>query len=532
MRETINKMLASIREYLAKMPRKNKVQMAVLALFVVVLAIVVVSLLTQTKWTLLPNTGDAVSTSHIYAALDEMNVPTDVRGNLIYVPEKMLGDVQMRLRERNLLGSPGLTYELFAEAAGFGVSSEHARKTYDFQLGEHISTMLEQRPRIQNALVIVNSGESSSFRIQSVLRKPTAAITLALIGGSLSTEEAQSIADTVKTAVPGIEFEDISIVDIEGKSYRIGDTSMDFDTLYTQRMGYQNRLMEQAKSQIEYLITPIYGPENIRVQPTIIINFDNIVISQTELFPPVPGSEEGLVVSMEELYEMSRRGLDAEGVPGTDSNAMGSTEYPWGNVDERTEYWRHLVQRNYEFNETRTAIDVAQGKIEEISIAVSINSDVEGIDQDYTAELSDLISKAIGVSPSNIAIQYLPFNFYDTTWADMLATREAEAAQARMDRLIEQILMYGTILLLAIMVILFVRATLKTFRPPPEPEEILVAAGPGGMDIIIGDEDIGDKEFEEVDIKTKSPGLEQIERFIDKDAAIVAQLLRNWLSDE
>ena len=532
MRETIDRMLSAIREYLAKMPRKNKVQMGILAVFVIVLAIVVVSLLTRTKWVILPGTGDAIQTSHIYAALQEMGVPTDPRGNLIYVPEKMRDDILMRLREQNLIGTPGLSYDLFSEAAGFGVSSEHAKKTYDFVLGDHIATMLMQSPRIQNAIVLATSGETSPFRIQTNVRRPTASVKLTLSGGSLSQQEAQSVAETVKSAIPGIEYDDISITDTDLNTYKVGDSALDFDTMYTQRMAYENRLMEQARSATEQLLAPIYDMSNLRVQPTVRLNFDNIVISQVEFAPPIPGSEEGLVRSMEELYEMSRRWDAAEGVPGTDSNAMGSAQYPWGNPDERTDYWRNVISRNYDLNETRTAIDVAQGKIDEFSIGILLNSEIEEIDEEYTAELTDLISKGIGIAPGNISIQYLPFNFIDTTFQDALAAREAELARERMNRLIEQLLMYGTILLLAVMVIMLTRTVLKTFRPPPEPEEVLVAAGAGGMDIIIGDDDTAEKAFEDLELTTKSAGLEQIERFIDKDAATVAQLLRNWLSDE
>jgi flagellar biosynthesis/type III secretory pathway M-ring protein FliF/YscJ len=39
-------------------------------------------------------------------------------------------------------------------------------------------------------------------------------------------------------------------------------------------------------------------------------------------------------------------------------------------------------------------------------------------------------------------------------------------------------------------------------------------------------------DYDEVELSTKSVGLEQIERFIDKDAGAVAQLLRNWLTDD
>jgi flagellar biosynthesis/type III secretory pathway M-ring protein FliF/YscJ len=64
---------------------------------------------------------------------------------------------------------------------------------------------------------------------------------------------------------------------------------------------------------------------------------------------------------------------------------------------------------------------------------------------------------------------------------------------------------------------------------------VLIAAGPDGIDILLDDDEekeLDAREYEDVSLTTKSPGLEQIEKFIDKDAVSVAQLLRNWLSDD
>ena len=65
--------------------------------------------------------------------------------------------------------------------------------------------------------------------------------------------------------------------------------------------------------------------------------------------------------------------------------------------------------------------------------------------------------------------------------------------------------------------------------------EMPLLAGEGYMidyRIDSDEDDEDDIPLEEIDLNQKSAGLEQIERFIDKDAAAVAQLLRNWLSDE
>ena len=238
--------------------------------------------------------------------------------------------------------------------------------------------------------------------------------------------------------------------------------------------------------------------------------------------------------SMEEILENSRRIYDAEGIPGTDENYMGTVEYPWGSLADGYEYARRVLSRNMEINETRTMIEHEEGAIEFLSIAVNINSETEGIDQDFTEEVTDLVSKAIGVSPGNVSVQYLPFVHPDTTFQDMMTAMDEAEAAARTQRLIEQIIMYAVILTLGIMIILLARTIFRTVKPPPEPEPLLAAEGPGLIDFMVGDDEAGadEVEYEDVDLQTKSAGLEQIERFIDKDAASVAQLLRNWLSDE
>ena len=110
------------------------------------------------------------------------------------------------------------------------------------------------------------------------------------------------------------------------------------------------------------------------------------------------------------------------------------------------------------------------------------------------------------------------------------------------------IVMWSVILLLGLAFMMLIRTIVRTIKPPPEPEPVL-ADGSYGIDYIVDDDadDIDDvddvdvdvdditdvTQYEEVELQqTKSSGLEQIEKFIDKDPAAVAQLLRNWLTEE
>ena len=141
---------------------------------------------------------------------------------------------------------------------------------------------------------------------------------------------------------------------------------------------------------------------------------------------------------------------------------------------------------------------------------------------------------AIGVPLSNVRVQALPFVYEDAAMAQWRADLEAAEAAQRNRELVEMIIMYAVIVLLGVMVFLLGRAIVKALRPEAEPEPALVVAGAGGYDFLVDGEEIEEVPASVAEIETvsKSPGLEQVEKFIDRDAASVAQLLRNWLSDD
>jgi len=334
--------------------------------------------------------------------------------------------------------------------------------------------------------------------------------------------------------VPGIEFEDIHITDSDLNHYPVGTQVVNPEIEFIERIALENQLTAQFQTQIHQLLSPIFGMSNLQVQPYVRLNFDRMVTEQVEFAPPVPGELGGIVRSSEIVRERSRRWGPAEGVPGTDSNAMGSIEYPWGEFDDQDMWMRHVETMNYEINETRRVIEHEYGVIRDLGISVVINRDLEGREgeeYDFSTEVADLITMAIGVPLANVRVQLLPF-FVDPEIAAAQERMEELAAAQRTRDMVEMIIMYAVIVLLGVMVFLLGRTIVKALNPEPEPEPMLAAAGMDGIDYLISDETEAAVEYEDVDLTAKSAGLEQVERFIDKDAASVAQLLRNWLSDE
>jgi len=528
MRAFIDNMWAQLREYLAKMPKGNRIRLAVFSVLVIALAIVLVAILSRTTYATMHTAQDQAEAGNIAAALRDMGVQPRQEGLRILVPEDRVSELRNELAAQGVLGPSSLDLGIMGGAAGFSVTDAHARQLYDAQLQENIRVAIMAVPIVQNAIVLARQGETSPFRHQAGVRAPSVAVMLSLRGGGmLSKQEAQAMAEFIKNAVPGINYENITIADDRLNHYPVGDSSMDFGIEIDSRLTLQNLLAGQIQAQLEQLLMPIFGARNVEIVPRLVLNFDKVAREVIEFSPPIAGELDGIARSSHDLWEAARRDGVAEGIPGTDSNALGTVEYPYGSLEDGGLYERRVNERNYEINQTTEVIERAQGTIEYLSIAIAINEDA--VDDDYTDQVINLVTRGLGVAPANVAVERIPFDYIDTTDEDMRTALAALEAERKQRELIQEIIKWSVILLLGIMFILLLRTIFQAVKPPEEPEPLLVGAG---IDYL-ADGDFSDvTQYEDVDLQKKSSGLEQIERFIDKDPAAVAQLLRNWLSDE
>ena len=539
MRAFLDNMLKQIKEFFGKMTRRDKIRLAILIVVIIVLAIVAVKVLNRTNYETMYTAQNELEARAIYQALMDMNEPADIEGTRILVPEGSASELRSRLAAQGVLDPDDINYDLLDTASGFNMTSEQAKQYNDAQKAREIRMQILKSDKVSSAIVTVNSGEYSPFVASSGVRAASATVMLTVRSGvMLSSQEAQAIADLVKTSVPGIEYENISITDSKLNHYQIGEDSVDIGTELNTRIALQNLLTQQYKLQGEQLLVPIFGADNVLINVNLRLNFDKKVTESVEYSPSVPGEIDGIVRSSSEMYESQRSAAAAEGIPGTDSNAMGTVEYPYGTLEDGEQYRRALLENNYEIDETRTRIEHEQGTIETISVAVAINS--EAVIEDFTDKVVNIVSKGLGITENNIAVEYAPFLYQGIDYEKMQKEMDEYNAQEKRKEMLQTIIMWVVILLLGLALISLVKSIVKTMRGPIEPEEPEFADG--GIDIdldyvdyidYIADDDISDViEPEEVVLNTKSSSLEQIEKFIDKDPVAVAQLLRNWLTDE
>lgn len=530
MRKIIDSILKSVSEFFSKLEKREKIRLAVLAAFIVVLAIVVAVVLGRVTYSTLYSGLDAASAGEIITALDEMGIPYKTEGTgTILVAEGNVSQARMQLASQGYL-SGGFDYDIYSQAGGFGTSDvqEQAYRVFqaEYQARQQILTI----SKVQDCLVMINMPKTTSFVLSDNTEQASASVTLELKSGqSLTESEVDAIAHIVSggAAVP---VENVYIIDTNARFYRVGENDGTGTTALAHQLELENQVRTQLETQVVNLLSTVFGTGRVKASVAVTLNFDKETVQSVEFAPPVEGETEGLVISMSELYEYTHD-AEAGGVVGTDSNGIGTVEYPYGS-DEGYDYRYIAREFNYEINETVTQLEKAQATIKNLSIAVLVDS--EAIESDYTENVQNLVVNAIGVNENYISVERLPFQTTSNEFTDAIEAQNEMFRQMRNSEILQLIINGVIILLLALAILAFLRTLLAPLFRKREAElaRAGMPVGAVGENVDYFADDDGAGKTKDIDLSSKSESITMLEKFIDKDSMAIAQMLRNWLSDE
>lgn len=530
MKNILGSIFKSLKNFFSKLTKAEKIRLAIIAAAILTLSIIISVYLGRVEYAVLYSGLDASEAGEILAALEDMGVDTKTRGSdTILVPEDRVSELRMRLSADGYK-SGDFDLSIFQNASGFGMTDLEKQTYLQFQIQANLRDYILKMDRIKDCLVIVNMPKESSF-VLSENESPASASVLVEIkdGGTLSGSEANAIAETISMGVPGLKKENIRIVDTNMRLYSLDDDELGNSTSSVDRQfALERQLQEKLELQVVNLLTPVYGASNIKAAARVTLNFDSEIVSTVEFAPPVEGETDGIVVSMSELYENSRTGTEGGGIPGTDTNGLGTVEYPYAELDDDELYSKVVREANYEINETRTQIEKAKGTINDLSIAILIDS--ESLAEDYTDSVRNLVAKAIGVDEEFISVERLPFQNTEDEMEARLAEQAKFMNSIKTRETVMNILKYVLLLIIILLAFALIRTIVRAAAGNKH-QDMLLTTG-SSINYIAGDEDDEEIKYTDVDLNAKPEGVQQLERFIDKDPEAVAQLLRNWLSDE
>lgn len=329
----------------------------------------------------------------------DFNVGSD--GATIQVPVGMTGKARVLLAERGLPDSTNAGYELFDNVGSLGLTSFMQEVTRVRALEGEIGRSIQQISGIAAARVHIVMPDVGNFRRGE--QKPTASVMIRA-SASAGRKASASIRHLVAAAVPGLEVEDVTILDSTGQLLAAGDEGG--NGAATRSLGIVQSVQQEIETSIDKALAPFLGMDNFRSSVTAQLNTDSQQIQET-VFDPESRVERSVRTTKEAQKSQERQADTAatveQNVPQAAPQGGGG-----GGPESSDESDKKEEQTNYEINSKTTATVRNGYQIEKVSVAVVVNrgriarmvgepADQAKIDA-YLAEMQKIVSSAAGIS--------------------------------------------------------------------------------------------------------------------------------------
>jgi len=510
--ESIKQQLNNYWDSLDKIKKRNLLLMTGL---IVLASILIIVMLSRKEYVVLYSGLTEQEAAEIYTRLKEINVEPKMDGQTtILVPKENEAELRMQMTMEGYPKS-GFNYDIYLEGNSFGQTDDAMQKRWIIQLQERLGQSIRVLEGVEDAVVTIAMPKSDSF----VLRENETPVSASVIilpkrGYEITSEQAKSIEQLIATSVPGLKEENISIID-----HKMNILNADQATesqLVSNQFQMQQQLEEKIKKEVKDLLEPVFGYGKVKTAVSVRLNFDRKV-TESVTFEPVQ-DDSGIIVSQEILRERVNN-LTTGGIAGETNN---TTQYPENLQNEDSSSQKDHRKINYEVNEIKEKIEEEQGSIEELSIAVVIDNDA--LDLQTIEGVRELVATAMGTELDRVAVQSWEFN--TDAQQDLIdAINELRKDRPWINTTTLMIIISGLVLVIVIMIIVYRNKIARV----QEEQEIQIIDGAVEQSDISEEEEIDLMDIEETQHDKMK---KQIDEFAKKHPEDIAQLLRNWLSED
>ncbi|MUZ72623.1 flagellar M-ring protein FliF [Agrobacterium vitis] len=343
---------------------------------------------------------EATDVNQISISLAEAGVgfQTGADGKSIQVQAGMTGKARLLLAERGLPNSTNAGYELFDNVGSLGLTSFMQEVTRVRALEGEIARTIQQINGIAAARVHIVMPDVGNFRRGA--QKPTASVMIRA-GSDAGRKSAASIRHLVASAVPGLEVDDVTILDSTGQLLASGDET---GGTANRNLGVAQSVQQEIESNIDKALAPFLGMDNFRSSVTAQLNTDQQQIQET-VYDPESKVERSTRTTKEAQKSQQRQSDTAatveQNIPQAAPQAGGAGPESSDQQDKKEE------QTNYEIN-SKTIATVKNGyTLDKLSVAVVVNKQRiatmvgEPVDQAkidaYLAEMQKIVKSAAGL---------------------------------------------------------------------------------------------------------------------------------------
>ena len=520
--------ISKVPTFFKSMQKGKLIRLIVFSVLIITVAIVAATLLNQKTYSVLYSGMDPQDAGEMMQVLSEMGVDAKPRGDdTILVESGQADTVRMQMAAQGYPNS-GFNFDILQKASGLGATDMDKEIYYQFQLQENLRRTINKLEKVEDSVVNLDLSEESSFVLSDDNRPATAAVMLMLKDGhAINDSEVRAIAELVTKSISGLKLEDVRIIDSKMNLYTIEDET-EIQNVNSQ-LELQNSVQTRLKEQIINLLTPVFGEDSVIAEVNVILDFDKQVTESVEFTPPADGTE-GLVISMKELSETIRNNEDGD-VVGIDSNGSAPT---YVTEDENDAvYDKVSKESNMEVNETKTLIENSKGTIKELSVSVILDS--SSSTADYTENVRQLVSNAIGVSSDKVTVEMMPFKKMENSEVQTAFANQREALKSVQKT---EIIKYLIIGFAAVLILILISAIIRSVTGGSQEYEEIEEYEDYEIESEAAAQAVSSVEGEQMDsgvelqFEKKDTALEQLGKYVNRSPEAVAQLLKKWLYED
>jgi flagellar M-ring protein FliF len=392
----------------------------------------------------------------ITASLEQMGVKYKFSegGNAILVAAEQVHDVRLKLAAQGLPKGGNVGFELM-ENQKLGVSQFVEQVNYQRSLEGELARSVESLGAVASARVHLALPKPSVFVREQ--QKPTASVLLTLQPGrAIDQGQVSAIVHLVASSVPELPPANVTVVDQNGNLLSENNGAAGGKQLDPSQLKYIEQLQQNIVKQVESMISPLVGKENVRAEATADVDFAQ-VDTAAEMYKPNSPPEPQAIRSQQTQEATSPAGANAQGVPGTLSNQPpGATPAPItananppagangqqpgaaqnGQAGQQgAGPARHDATTNYELDKTVRYEQKPMGGIKRLTVGVVVNYrrtvdpktgkvTVSALPAAVVAQINELVKQAMGYNAARgdtLNVTNAPFDGVDKP-AEKVAT--------------------------------------------------------------------------------------------------------------
>ncbi|NMA84367.1 MAG: flagellar M-ring protein FliF [Epulopiscium sp.] len=536
MNETLSKMSSQMTEYWKSFDKKQKSKIIIIAILIVSLLGLIIYSTTRPKMIPLYSNLTAKQTADIQDLLTANNIKskTAFDATTIKVEAKDSDRAKMLLAKENI-PSAGFTFEDALENS-MGTTEVIKKAKLKYAKEQELSRDIAKLEGIDNAVVNLVIPDDTRFFIEGQT-EARASIQLTT-KQKLSQEQVMSIARYVAQSVENLQMENISVIDQNANLLYGGEEELTLGNNPDKQYELELIKKREIRNEVTSILAPLF--DDIRVTMKLALDFDTLHTMQEEYASP-EGSKEGKGLTK---YEQSESSKSSSVTPGNEPGVIPNTgeipEYVMGEDgafesktdSNQSEYYvnKKIEESNKGignplYDRSSLAVMVYRKKVyDEKSLKKALK------EQGITWEEFQEQNKHWVDITENADIQNLIAAVQKGTGIQDVELRGYEYPEFRSDTsplMRERAKNYLPIIILLVIIALLAYGIIKG----TEPTEIIEIEPELSIEEML--QSTQQKQVvEEIDYEEQSEIKKQIDKFVDEKPEAVAQLLRNWLSEE